>query len=239
MTDAGLNNALTRLRSPITRIMRWLRAEDVGDDAEEDNDMYARAETRIVVGLGNPGRQYANTRHNAGWMVIDELAKRAHADSSRTRLQAEITEVRYKGYRLILAKPQTFMNESGKSVRELLNWYKADIDHLLVITDDLDIPFGRLRLRPNGSAGGHNGLKSIIRETGSGEFARLRVGIGRPEQVGRHAIGHVLSTFAPDEQAQLPSVIAAAADATDGWLDNGLLATMNVVNGVPSVVSGS
>lgn len=238
MTDAGTNHDSNPKLSLLTRLKRWLRAEDVGD-AEEDNTMYARAETRIVVGLGNPGRQYANTRHNAGWMVIDEIAKRAGADGSRNRLQSEITEVRYRGFRLILAKPQTFMNESGKAVRELLNWYKADFDDLLVITDDLDIPFGRLRLRPDGSAGGHNGLKSIIRETGSSEFARLRIGIGRPEETGRQAIGHVLSTFSPEEKAQLASVIGAAADATDSWLDTGLLATMNEINGVPSVVAES
>ena len=237
MAEINPLNVRTTTPGLVLRIKRWLRADDVGEEAEEDNPMYARAETRIVVGLGNPGRQYANTRHNAGWMVIDEIAKRANADGSRTRLQAEITEVRYKGFRLILAKPQTYMNESGRAVRELLNWYKADMDDLLVITDDLDIPFGRLRLRPNGSAGGHNGLKSIIRETGSDEFARLRVGIGRPEQAGRQAIGHVLSTFSSDEQAQVATVIGAAADATESWLETGLLATMNVINGVPSVVS--
>ncbi len=237
MVMAVTTRDTTSTASVLTRIKRWLRAEDIGEDAEEDNDMYTRAETRILVGLGNPGRQYAHTRHNAGWMVIDELIKRAGGGTSRNRLQSEITEARYQGYRLVFAKPQTFMNESGKSVRELLRWYKVDFDDLLVITDDLDIPFGRLRLRPDGSAGGHNGLKSIIRETGSSEFARLRVGIGRPEQVGRQAIGHVLSTFSPEEQAQLTAVIGAAADATDGWLDNGLLATMNVINGVPSVIS--
>lgn len=226
-----------RPRGLLTHLKRWLRAEDVADaENEEDSHMYARAETRIIVGLGNPGRQYANTRHNAGWMVIDELAKRSGAVGIRNRLQAEIIEVRYKGYRLILAKPQTFMNDSGKAVRELLNWYKVDTDGLMVVTDDLDIPYGRLRLRPSGSAGGHNGLKSIIRETGSSEFPRLRVGIGRPEQAGRQAIGHVLSTFSSDEHTQLSNVISAAADTVDGWLDDGLLATMNVTNGIESVI---
>lgn len=219
------------------RITRWLRAEDVAEREEEDDPMYARAETRIIVGLGNPGRQYANTRHNAGWMVIDEIAKRAGASGARNRLQAEIIEARYKGYRLVLAKPQTYMNDSGRSVRELLNWYKVSSDDLLVVMDELDIPFGRLRLRPDGSAGGHNGLKSVIREIGTDQFPRLRIGIGRPEQAGKQAIGHVLSTFAPDEQAQLGNVITAAADTVDGWLDDGLLATMNAINGVSSVIS--
>src|SRR5690606_3819412 len=110
------------------------------------DDMYARAETRIIVGLGNPGRQYANTRHNAGWLVLDELMKRASAPSPRNRLQAEISEVRYKGVRLVIAKPQTYMNESGKSVSQLLKWYKVDPTDMIVVVDDLDIPFGRLRL---------------------------------------------------------------------------------------------
>lgn len=224
-------------RGLLTRVTRWLRAEDVADREERDDPMYARAETRIIVGLGNPGRQYANTRHNAGWMVIDEIAKRAGATGSRHRLHAEILEARYKGYRIVLAKPQTFMNDSGKSVRELLNWYKASTDDLLVIMDELDLPFGRLRLRPDGSAGGHNGLKSVIRETGTSDFPRLRVGIGRPEQAGKQAIGHVLSTFSPEEQAQLNTVITAAADTVDGWLQDGLLVTMNAINGVSSVVS--
>lgn len=224
-------------RGLLTRVTRWLRAEDVADREEENELMYARAETRIIVGLGNPGRQYANTRHNAGWMVIDEIAKRAGATGSRHRLHAEIMEARYKGYRVVLAKPQTYMNDSGKSVRELLNWYKASTDDLLVIMDELDLPFGRLRLRPDGSAGGHNGLKSVIRETGTSDFPRLRIGIGRPEQAGKQAIGHVLSTFSPEEQALLNSVITAAADTVDGWLEDGLLVTMNAINGVSSVVS--
>lgn len=222
----------------LSRMKRWLRAEDVAEaEDEKDEQMFTRAETRIIVGLGNPGRQYAQTRHNAGWMVIDEIVKRSFADSPRNRLQSELTEVRYKGFRVILAKPQTFMNESGRSVREIMNWYKVGHDDVLVVTDDLDISFGRLKLRPNGSAGGHNGLKSIIRETGSDEFPRLRFGIGRPIEPGKQAMSHVLSKFSVEEERQLPTVIAAAADAVDGWLDDGLLATMNTVNGIPSVLS--
>ncbi len=239
-TDQGRTEPLSDTESNrglLARITRWLRAEDVAEREEEDDPMYARAETRLIVGLGNPGRQYANTRHNAGWMVIDEIAKRASATGTRNRLHAEITEARYKGYRIVLAKPQTYMNDSGKSVRELLNWYKVGTDDLLIVMDELDLPFGRLRLRPDGSAGGHNGLKSVIREIGTNDFPRLRVGIGRPEQAGKQAIGHVLGTFSPEEQAQLNTVITAAADTVDGWLEDGLLATMNAINGVSSVVS--
>lgn len=218
-------------------IKSWLLAEDMAEPEYEDDEMYGRAETRIIVGLGNPGRQYAGTRHNAGWMVLDELAKRSSAPSHRNRLQAEISEVKYKGFRLVIAKPQTYMNESGKSVSQLLNWYKISPDHMLVVVDDLDIPFGRLRMRPGGSPGGHNGLKSINREIGTTEYPRLRVGIGRPNHPNGRAIGHVLGQFAPDEKANAATVFGAATDAVDMWLDDGILTTMNTINGVPSVIS--
>lgn len=224
-------------RGLIARIKSWLRAEDMAEPEYEDDDMYTRAETRLIVGLGNPGRKYANTRHNAGWLAIDWLADRTGAPSPRSRLQAQISEVRYKDYRLVLAKPQTYMNESGKSVSQLLNWYKVKPDEMLVIVDDLDLPFGRLRLRPGGSAGGHNGLRSITRDIGTEDFPRLRVGIGRPNHPGGRAIGHVLGAFSAEEKAQADQVFGAAADAADMWLDDGILATMNTINGVPSVIS--
>lgn len=220
----------------VGRLRAWLRADDKAEP-EDETDMYQRAETRIIVGLGNPGRQYANTRHNAGWLVIDEIARRSTAPSPRTRLQAEIAEVRYQGYRVILAKPQTYMNDSGKSVLQLLSWYKVTPERVLVVVDDLDLPFGRLRMRPGGSAGGHNGLKSIFRETGTDEFPRLRVGIGRPSHPSGQAIGHVLGAFSGDEKHQAEQVFGAAADAVDMWLNDGILTTMNTINGVPSVIS--
>lgn len=221
----------------LARIGSWLGKEPVSEADNEDEDMYARAETRIIVGLGNPGRQYANTRHNAGWLVLDELIRRTGAPSSRSRLQAEISEVRYKGVRLVIAKPQTYMNESGKAVSQLLKWYKVSPEEMIVVVDDLDIPFGRLRLRPGGSPGGHNGLKSINRDIGNTEYPRLRVGIGRPNHPGGQAISHVLGAFSSDEQRDADTVFSAAADAIDMWLDDGILATMNVINGVSSVIS--
>jgi PTH1 family peptidyl-tRNA hydrolase len=199
--------------------------------------MYARASTRIVVGLGNPGQQYARTRHNAGWMVIDEIAHRASAPAAKKRFHAEISEAQYHGVRLVLVKPQTYMNESGRAVREILSWYKASPQDCLLVVDDLDIPFGRLRLRPDGSAGGHNGLKSIFADTGTTAFPRLRIGIGRPQHARAQAIGHVLSAFSKDEQPYLATVIDAASNTIDMWLNEGLLATMNATNGVPSVIS--
>lgn len=236
MTEHNVN-APHEKRGLISRIKSWLLAEDMAEPEYEDVNMYAPAEPRIIVGLGNPGRQYANTRHNAGWMVLDELARRAGAPSPRTRMQAEISEVRYKDYRLVLVKPQTYMNESGKSVSQILNWYKVDPDEMLVVVDDLDLPFGRIRLRPGGSPGGHNGLKSIDRDIGTTEYPRLRIGIGRPNHPSGRAIGHVLGAFSPEEKAEADKVFGAATDAIDMWLDDGILATMNAINGVPSVIS--
>lgn len=221
--------------SILSRLGAWLRAEDKAEP-EDDFDMYDRGETRIIVGLGNPGPQYAATRHNAGWMVVDELARRWSAPSSRKRMNAQISEVRRNGDRIVLVMPQTFMNESGKAVREIMSWYKVSPQNTLIIVDDLDIRFGQLRVRPNGSAGGHNGLKSIFRDTGSQEFPRVRVGIGRPRSASGHAVGHVLSKFSKEEAADLPKVINTSADAVEMWLDQGLLATMNAINGIPSVI---
>lgn len=196
-------------------------------ESEESFDMPSSSSTRIIVGLGNPGSRYANTRHNAGFFVIDELARRLGAPESRKRFRGEISEVRFADVKLVLVQPQTFMNESGVTVREAFQWYKPSLEHILVVVDDLDLPFGDLRLRAKGSAGGHNGLKSIIQHLGTQDFPRLRVGIGR----GRSAtVSHVLSRFAPDEEANLPRVIARAAEVAEMWVRNGALDTMNVAN---------
>ncbi|HYO44782.1 MAG TPA: aminoacyl-tRNA hydrolase, partial [Candidatus Limnocylindrales bacterium] len=165
---------------------------------------------KLVVGLGNPGSQYAETRHNIGWMVLDRLADRhGRAGRGRQRDASSVIELRTKGLELILAKPQLFMNESGVPVRKLLASNRVPILEMLVIADDFALPFGKLRFRESGSHGGHNGLRSIIDELGTEKYARLRVGIGEP---GRGAIDHVLSKFAPDERTRLPILLDAAAD---------------------------
>jgi PTH1 family peptidyl-tRNA hydrolase len=135
---------------------------------------------KLLVGLGNPGREYANTRHNIGFLCLDELARRHGAAFDKVHLRALIATVSLGAERVVLARPQTFMNLSGEAVGALLSWYKLPASDLIVVTDDMDLPFGRLRLRLKGSAGGHNGLKSIIESLGTLEFPRLRVGIGRP-----------------------------------------------------------
>ncbi len=173
---------------------------------------------RVVVGLGNPGSRYAKTRHNIGWMVLDRLADRAGWGGGRERDAARVVWGRFQGLDLELVKPQTFMNESGLAVRKVLAREHAPLEDLLVVADDFALPFGRLRLRQAGSAGGHNGLRSIIGELDSQKFARLRVGIGEPS---RAAVDHVLSTFSPEERSDLDRVIDTAADAVIDWARDG------------------
>jgi PTH1 family peptidyl-tRNA hydrolase len=170
---------------------------------------------KVVVGLGNPGRQYAETRHNVGWMVADRLADRASwSDRPARGSSAAVVSGRYRGLDLALVKPHTFMNLSGVAVRKALVRFRAPLEDLLVVVDDFALPFGRLRFREGGSSGGHNGLESIIAELGSDRFARLRVGIGDP---GGRAIDHVLSRFSVEERGALDEVIDAAADAVEEW----------------------
>jgi peptidyl-tRNA hydrolase, PTH1 family len=183
---------------------------------------------KLVVGLGNPGSQYAETRHNIGWMVLDRLADRAgRSGRGRNRDASSVIELRYKGMELILAKPQTYMNDSGVAVRKLLASNRVPLADLLVIADDFALPFGKLRFREAGSHGGHNGLRSIIEELGTEKYSRLRVGIGEP---GRGAVDHVLSKFAPDERTRLPIVLDAAADAVEAWAREGTSKAANRFN---------
>jgi PTH1 family peptidyl-tRNA hydrolase len=171
---------------------------------------------KIVVGLGNPGQRYAETRHNIGWMVLDRLADRAGISGrARARDAAATAAARYDGLELLLVKPTTFMNESGVAVRKALARERAPLEEMLVVIDDFALPFGRLRMREGGSAGSHNGLRSIIGELGTDSFARLRVGIGEP--LRDRARDHVLSRFSPSERESLDELLEAAAEAVEDW----------------------
>jgi PTH1 family peptidyl-tRNA hydrolase len=183
---------------------------------------------KIVVGLGNPGDQYAKTRHNIGWMVLDRIADRAGwAGKGRTRDASAVAMGRYRGLDLIIAKPLTFMNDSGLAVRKVLAREHAPLSDMLVVADDFALPFGKLRFREGGSAGGHNGLRSIIDELSTEQFSRLRVGIGEPD---RGAIDHVLTTFGPEERARLDELLDAAADAVEEWARHGTSKAANRFN---------
>jgi peptidyl-tRNA hydrolase, PTH1 family len=184
--------------------------------------------TRIIVGLGNPGSRYALTRHNVGFMVADALVRRLGAGDRRARFSAEVCECRHRDEKVVVLKPQTFMNLSGTSVAAALRWYKLPLEQAIVVHDDLDLPFGQLRIRPRGSAGGHNGLGSIVQELGSQEIARLRIGIGRP--AFGDSVPYVLSRFSPEEEADLPAIIDQAVEALICWLDEGITEAMNRFN---------
>jgi PTH1 family peptidyl-tRNA hydrolase len=180
---------------------------------------------KIVVGLGNPGKQYESTRHNVGWMVLDRVAERAGlAGHAKTRDAAATMRGRYQGLDLELVKPMTFMNESGLAVRKVLARERAPLEDLLIVYDDFDLPLGKLRIRGEGSAGTHNGMRSIVGEMGTQKFARLRVGIGEPSQ---NAISHVLTRFAGDERQVLDEVLEAAADAVEDWARDGAARAAN------------
>ena len=183
---------------------------------------------KIVVGLGNPGGQYETTRHNIGWMVLDRIADRAGwAGKGRTRDAAAIAQGRFRGLDLMIVKPQTFMNDSGRAVRRVLAREHAPLNDILVVADDFALPFGKLRFRENGGSGGHNGLGSIIDELQTEKFSRLRIGIGAPE---RGFADHVLAKFEPDERQRLDGLLEAAADAVEEWARHGTSKAANWFN---------
>lgn len=182
---------------------------------------------RLVVGLGNPGIQYQRTRHNLGFMTVDRVAERAGARFRASRFQAEVAALPGG---LTLMKPLTFMNRSGLAVGAWARYHRLRPEEVLVVCDDLDLPFGRLRLRAQGSGGGHNGLKSVIAELGSQSFPRLRIGIGRPQGAGS-TIEWVLSPFSPEEADRLATLLDAAAWAVECVVRDGVEAAMNQVNG--------
>lgn len=182
----------------------------------------------LIVGLGNPGKRYERTRHNAGFMVIEQLANRLPSGTRRSRFQADLLETHDGDKRVVLAMPVTFMNESGVAVGQIARWHKVPRDRLLVIFDELDLSFGTIRIRPDGSAGGHNGVSSVIKHLNTQEFARLRIGISRP-QTGQ-TVPYVLAPFSSEEQKDLPTIIDRAADAAMLWLRDGVTLAMNEHN---------
>lgn len=168
----------------------------------------------IIVGLGNPGREYTQTRHNMGFMALDILASRHNIDIRRDNFRCIFGEGRIGTERVVLAKPTTFMNNSGFAVRDLINWYKVENSHLIVIYDDIDLATGELRIREKGSSGSHNGMKSVIYQLGFDDFPRIRVGVGAPEG-GRDLIAHVMSMPSGEALEQVKSALASAADAAE------------------------
>ncbi len=183
-----------------------------------------------IVGLGNPGKTYEQTRHNIGFLVIDELARRWGITVNQQQCRALVGMGRVQGEKIFLLKPQTYMNLSGESLRAFADYYKANVADLLVIYDDLDTSFGQIRLRYQGSAGGHNGIKSIIAHIGTQQFNRIRIGIDRPPAGGNIA-DYVLTTFPKSAQDTLQQVIQLAADASERTLQTHFEKVMAQYNG--------
>ena len=185
----------------------------------------------LILGLGNPGREYQNNRHNVGFMVVDRLAERLGVGFSRLESKALVTKGRYQGQRILLAKPQTYMNLSGQAAGSLVRFYKVPLEKLLVVYDDVDLPLDTLRLRPQGGAGGQKGMASIIERLGTQEFPRMRVGIDRPP--GRmDAAAYVLQDFSPAETESLNFVLDRAVEAIQVFVTEGLETAMNQYNGL-------
>jgi len=181
------------------------------------------------VGLGNPGKEYEKTRHNVGFMTIDELSKKWDIPLNQSKFHGQFGTGFVSGQKVLLVKPLTYMNLSGECVRPLMDYYDIPLEHLKVIYDDLDLPTGRIRLRTKGSAGGHNGIKSLIQHLGSPEFDRLRIGIGRPQN-GMKVVDYVLGRFSEEEQPDIASAIQSSVEACEAALKKPFLEVMNDFN---------
>jgi peptidyl-tRNA hydrolase, PTH1 family len=184
---------------------------------------------KLIVGLGNPGSKYQETRHNVGFEVIARLARQFGSGAARAKFQGEVLEAKIRGQRVLLLTPLTYMNESGASVLAARDFYKIENPDLLIVCDDFNLPLGKLRIRSKGSAGGQKGLDDILRRLGSEEIPRLRIGIGAPPE-GRDVPGYVLSRFAKDELPIIKDMLDRAATAATDWVTNGLAAAMNEHN---------
>ncbi len=187
----------------------------------------------LVVGLGNPGPEYAPTRHNLGFRLVDELAVRLKAPVTKPLFQSFTGRADLAGQTVILAKPQTYMNLSGNAVAALMNWFKIPVWGLVVAYDDVDLPPGKVRIRPGGGSGGHRGMKSILEKLGTGEFARVRIGIGRPPDIGWDVADWVLGRLSVEEEALADRALDRAADAVMTLISHGVKAAMNKFNRDP------
>jgi peptidyl-tRNA hydrolase, PTH1 family len=187
---------------------------------------------KVIVGLGNPGPKYRGTRHNVGYDVLDYLAKGPGASSFRSRFQGQLAELNEDGLQILLLKPETFMNLSGRSVRELADFYKVSLDDLLIVSDDINLPLGKLRMRARGSHGGHNGLRNIQEQLGTMDYPRLRIGVDAPGlKYDDAAIDHVLGRFRPGERSTIDDAISKAALAALYWAKDGIAVAMSQTNG--------
>jgi len=188
----------------------------------------------LIVGLGNPGAEYARTRHNAGFIVVERLAEQWKSGwANERKFVSRIAKAERSGRKVLLCEPQTFMNLSGEAVGALVKYYQVPVGKIMIVVDDADLPFGEFRLRPGGGSGGHHGLESVTQHLGSKEYARLRVGIGRKNEV-REITNHVLGKFEASEQELLEKVLSRVAGQIECWLSDGLQKAMSQFNGAIS-----
>ena len=188
--------------------------------------------TKLIVGLGNPGQEYRDTRHNVGFKVVDELARRHDVQSWNEKFGGLEAKTRFNDLVALLVKPLSFMNLSGQAVQAFTAFYKIETPEILVIVDDVELPLGRLRARPSGGAGGHNGLKSVIQSLGTEQFPRLRIGVGRGD-AGKNLSNFVLGRFSDDEHETITAAVSRAADATEVFIEQGIGPAMNIFNAAP------
>jgi PTH1 family peptidyl-tRNA hydrolase len=186
----------------------------------------------IIVGLGNPGRRYSRNRHSIGYRVVEKVARQVKAHFSRKGFQCLLAGLQLEGKTVLLAEPQTFMNASGAAVQALVSYYQIPYERMLICSDDIDLPFGILRLRPAGGSGGQRGIQSIIDALGCSEFPRLRIGIGRPPE-NMDPAAYVLQDFDPLEETRVEEIVARSAAAVETFIRSGLQAAMNRYNGEP------
>jgi PTH1 family peptidyl-tRNA hydrolase len=184
---------------------------------------------KVVVGLGNPGGRYAGTRHNVGFAVVDALAEGPSAGRFQTRFQADVAELVGGGSKVLLVKPQTYMNLSGQCVRQIVDFYQLPLEDLLVVCDDFNLPLGRLRFRARGTHGGHNGLRDIQNHLGTTAYARMRIGVGAPEE--GEAVDYVLGRFRPSERPLIEEALQKAVQGVAAWWEKGIEFCMNQYNG--------
>ena len=183
---------------------------------------------KVVVGLGNPGSRYDRTRHNVGYAVVKLLAESVGVGRPQNRFQAEVREWRPGDDKVLLVKPETFMNLSGHAVRQMMDFYQVPLENLLVVCDDINLPLGKLRFRARGTHGGHNGLRDIQAHLGTTAYARLRIGVGAPPE--NEAVDYVLGRFRPSERPVIDDALRLAAQGVEAWIRNGIEACMNQYN---------
>lgn len=207
--------------------LRGITRQKPGATAPVDSE--PEGKTFLIVGLGNPGKDYRETRHNIGFMTVDRIAERLGSSFTRTQSKALITDGRYQGQRIYLAKPQTFMNASGQAVGALLKFYKIPLKNLLVAYDDVDLPYETMRIKPSGGSAGHRGMKNIIQQLGTHEFPRLRLGVGR-SYGSKQATDYVLKPFSKEESEFLSVYIDRAAEAALAYVTDGIQRAMTEYN---------